>query len=85
MFLEERFAPARAAAESARAWPRRPRRRARKSHVGGGRPAGGRPPRLEAERQMVEHLAAWPRDVVVLQRLYFVWFWQGRFPEILAF
>ena len=33
---------------------------------------------------MMEHLDAWPRDVVVLQRLYFVWFWQGRFPEILA-
>jgi hypothetical protein len=43
---------------------------------------GGRPG--EAERLMVKHLETWPQDVVVLQRLYFVWFWQGRFPEILA-
>jgi tetratricopeptide (TPR) repeat protein len=42
---------------------------------------GGRP--AEAERQMAEHLDRWPRDIVVLQRLYFVWFWQGRFPEML--
>ena len=82
LFLEERFAPARAAAERARR-PRRARRHGSVSHVEavallvGGRPA------KEAERQMVEHLDAWPRDLVVLQRLYFVWFWQGRFPEIL--
>ena len=24
-----------------------------------------------------------PRDLMVLQRLYFIWFWQGRFPEML--
>src|SRR5262249_41046640 len=29
------------------------------------------------------HLAAYPRDVVVLQRLYYIFFWQGRFPEML--
>jgi tetratricopeptide (TPR) repeat protein len=81
LFLEERFAPARDAAETARAAARTQTARER-SHVEavallvGGRPA-------DAERQMLEHLDAWPRDVVVLQRLYFVWFWQGRFPEIL--
>ena len=81
LFLEERFAPARESVEAARVAvaSQTPRER---SHVDaiallvGGRPA-------QAERQMLEHLAAWPRDVIVLQRLYFVWFWQGRFPEIL--
>jgi hypothetical protein len=33
---------------------------------------------------MREHLEAHPRDLLVLQRLYFIWFWQGRFPEMLA-
>ena len=82
LFLEERFAPARTAAETARAAAagQTPRER---SHVEAvALLVGGRP--KDAERQMVEHLDAWPRDVVVLQRLYFVWFWQGRFPEILA-
>src|SRR3989338_7112572 len=44
---------------------------------------GGNP--ADAERAMREHLAAHPRDLVILQRLYFVWFWQGRFPEMLEF
>ena len=74
LFLEERFAPARAAAtQTAR----------EQSHVEAvALLVGGRPG--EAERLMVKHLETWPQDVVVLQRLYFVWFWQGRFPEILA-
>ena len=81
LFLEERFAPAREAAEAARAAAAAQTSRER-SHVEavallvGSRPA-------QAERQMLEHLDAWPRDVVVLQRLYFIWFWQGRFPEML--
>ena len=32
---------------------------------------------------MREHLATYPRDLAVVQRFYFVWFWQGRFPEML--
>src|SRR5438046_8188742 len=32
---------------------------------------------------MREHLGDHPRDLVVFQRLYFIWFWQGRFPEML--
>jgi tetratricopeptide (TPR) repeat protein len=32
---------------------------------------------------MREHLEVYPRDLMVLQRLYFMWFWQGRFPEML--
>jgi tetratricopeptide (TPR) repeat protein len=38
----------------------------------------------QTERAMREHLAAWPGDRLIVQRLYFVWFWQGRFPEMLA-
>jgi len=81
LFLEERFAPARDAAEVARAAVANQTARER-SHVEavtllvGGQPA-------QAERQMVEHLDAWPQDAIVLQRLYFVWFWEGRFPEML--
>ena len=81
LFLEERFAPARESAEVARAAASAQTAR-EKSHVEAvALLVGGRP--MQAERQMLEHLDAWPRDVVVLQRLYFIWFWQGRFPEIL--
>jgi tetratricopeptide (TPR) repeat protein len=81
LFLEERFAPAREAAEAARAAAASQTARER-SHVEAvALLVGGRT--TEAERRMREHLDAWPRDVVILQRLYFVWFWQGRFPEML--
>jgi tetratricopeptide (TPR) repeat protein len=81
LFLEERFAPARESAETARAAASTQTSRER-SHVEAvALLVGGRP--VQAERQMLEHLDSWPRDVVVLQRLYFIWFWQGRFPEIL--
>ena len=83
LFLEERFAEARAAAETARtaAAGLTPRER---SHVEAmALLITGRPP--DAERAMKEHLAAFPRDLAVLQRLYFIWFWSGRFPEMLAF
>jgi tetratricopeptide (TPR) repeat protein len=83
LFLEERFADARAAAEAARqaASGQSPRER---SHVEAmALLVSGRPP--DAERAMREHLAAFPRDLAVLQRLYFIWFWQGRFPEMLDF
>jgi tetratricopeptide (TPR) repeat protein len=81
LFLEERLAPARESADAARAAASTQSARER-SHVDAvALLVGGRS--LQAERQMLEHLDAWPRDVVVLQRLYFIWFWQGRFPEIL--
>ena len=38
----------------------------------------------EAPRAMSAHLADYPRDLLVFQRLYFVWFWQGKFPEMLG-
>ena len=81
LFLEERFDEARAALDTARAAAAGQTARER-GHVEGlallvnGKPA-------DAERAMREHLEAYPRDLMVLQRLYFLWFWQGRFPEIL--
>ncbi len=82
LFLEERFDEARGAMEAARRAVTGQSDRER-SHVDAlallvsGQPA-------DAERTMREHLVAWPRDAVVAQRLYFIWFWQGRFPEMLA-
>jgi tetratricopeptide (TPR) repeat protein len=81
LFLEERFAEARAAVEAARAAAATQSDRER-SHVEAlalwvtGAPG-------DAERAMRAHLVTWPRDLVVLHRLYYVFFWQGRFPEIL--
>ncbi|PYN09088.1 MAG: hypothetical protein DME06_15665 [Candidatus Rokuibacteriota bacterium] len=40
--------------------------------------------RERAEAAMRAHLAAYPRDLVILQRLYFILFWQGRFAELLV-
>jgi tetratricopeptide (TPR) repeat protein len=80
-FLDERFADARAAIERARtavagATPRE------RGHVEAmAQLIAGRPEK--AERAMREHLAGYPRDLAVAQRLYFIWFWQGRFPEML--
>ncbi len=81
LFLEERFDEARTAMEAARRTVAGQSDRER-SHVEAlallvtGKPA-------DAERAMREHLATWPRDTTVVQRLYFIWFWQGRFPEML--
>jgi tetratricopeptide (TPR) repeat protein len=82
LFLDERFDEARAAMATAQAAAasQTPRER---SHVEAlalliaGKSA-------DAERVMREHLDAHPRDLLVLQRLYFIWFWQGRFPEMLG-
>jgi tetratricopeptide (TPR) repeat protein len=83
LFLEERFADARAAAEAARQAVSGQSARER-SHVEAmALLVAGKPP--DAERAMREHLATYPRDLAVLQRLYFIWFWQGRFPEMLDF
>lgn len=81
-FLDEQFGEARAAIEAARAavGPQSERER---SHVEGmALLVGGKP--VDAERVMREHLARWPRDIMVTQRLYFILFWQGRFPDMLA-
>ena len=81
LLLEERFGEARAASEAARAAPAGTEREC--SHVNAvALWTGGRVD--DAERAMHEHLRSWPRDLVVAQRLYFIQFWRGRFPEMLA-
>jgi tetratricopeptide (TPR) repeat protein len=81
-FLDERFPEARASAEQARgaATGATPRER---GHVEAmAQLITGRPD--QAEQAMREHLTSYPRDLAVFQRLYYIWFWQGRFPEMLA-
>jgi tetratricopeptide (TPR) repeat protein len=81
-FLDERFKEARAEAEAARAAVAGHSDRER-SHVEAmallvsGKTA-------EADAAMRQHLARYPRDLTVLQRYYYIFFWQGRFPEMLA-
>ncbi|HEV8309630.1 MAG TPA: hypothetical protein VGW35_18360 [Methylomirabilota bacterium] len=81
LFFDERFAEARAALETARAAAAGVTERERGHVEALAHLVGGRLP--DAERTMRAHLAAFPRDLVVAQRLYFIWFWQGRFPEML--
>jgi tetratricopeptide (TPR) repeat protein len=83
LFLEEQFVEARAAAEAARTASKGASARERGHVEAMALLVTGKPP--DAERAMREHLAAFPRDLAVLQRLYFIWFWQGRFPEMLDF
>jgi tetratricopeptide (TPR) repeat protein len=82
LFLEERFAETKAATETARRVATGQTERER-SHVAALTAwTSGQVP--EAERLMREHLATWPRDAMVFQRLYYVYFWLGKFPEMLA-
>lgn len=81
LFLEERFEEARAAIESARTAVVGQSERER-SHVEAMALLVTGKPR-EAEAAMRAHLNTWPRDLLIAQRLYFIWFWQGRFPEML--
>lgn len=82
LFLDERFEEARTVAELARKTAASQTARER-SHVEAlALLVTGKP--KDAEAAMREHLDAYPRDLIVLQRLYFIWFWQGRFPEMLA-
>jgi tetratricopeptide (TPR) repeat protein len=82
LFLEERFAETKAATEAARAAATGQSERER-SHVAAltAWTSGQVGP---AETLMREHLARWPRDAMVFQRLYYVYFWLGKFPEMLA-
>lgn len=36
----------------------------------------------DAEAAMCAHLAAWPADLTIAQRLYLMWFFQGRFADM---
>jgi tetratricopeptide (TPR) repeat protein len=81
LFLEERFGEARAATETARAAVAGQSARERGHVEALALWTSGN--LVEAERHLRAHLAAFPRDIVVVQRLYMLWFWQGRFPEML--
>ena len=81
LFLEERFAETKAATDAARAAATALSERER-SHVEALTLwTSGRVD--DAAGAMRAHLDRFPRDVMVFQRLYYVYFWQGRFPEML--
>ena len=82
LFLEERFGETRAASEAAQAAATpgvSPRERGYVNAVTLW--TAGKVP--EAEGAMREHLAQYPRDLAIIQRLYFVFFWRGKFPAML--
>jgi tetratricopeptide (TPR) repeat protein len=82
LFLEERFAETKAASEAARAAVTPAVSPREQSYVDAVTLwTAGRVP--EAEQAMREHVRRWPRDLAIVQRLYFVYFWQGKFPEML--
>ena len=81
LFLEERLDEARESAKIARAVVGAQTARER-SHVEAlALLVEGRTRDVEAA--MTHHLADYPRDLAVFQRLYFVWFWQGKFTAML--
>ena len=81
LFLEERFDEAIASAKVARAAAATQTDRERRHVEALSLLVEGK--MGEAPRAMTTHLADYPRDLLVFQRLYFVWFWQGKFPEML--
>ena len=79
-FVEEEFAEARAAMSAARdaagtGSEREQSLVAALDHYVSLRPA-------DAERAMRAHLGAWPTDLMIAQRLYLMWFFQGRFADM---
>ena len=81
LFLEERFGETKAAGDAARAAAAGQTERER-SHVEALTLwTSGRVD--DAVTAMRAHLVAFPRDVMIVQRLYYIFFWQGRFPEML--
>jgi hypothetical protein len=81
-FLDERFPEARAVATAARQAANGQTARERGHVEAVALLVEGKV--VDADAAMREHLASVPRDLVVAQRLYYIWFWQGRFPEMLA-
>jgi tetratricopeptide (TPR) repeat protein len=81
LFLEERFPETKAAIEAARAAMTGQSERER-SHVEAiALWTSGQVD--EALAAMRRHLEDFPRDAMIVQRLYYVLFWLGRFPEML--
>ena len=81
LFLEERFAETKAATEAARAAVAGQSERERRHVEAVALWTSGKAD--EAAAALRAHLDVFPRDAMVLQRLYYVYFWQGRFPEML--
>ena len=82
LFLDENFAEAKAASEAARALASPSiSARERSSVEAVTLWTAGKVP--DAERAMLAHLRDHPRDLPIVQRLYFVHFWLGKFPEML--
>jgi tetratricopeptide (TPR) repeat protein len=81
LFLEERFSETKAATDAAlkAAASQTERERRHVDAVALWTSGKGE----DAARAMRTHLEDHPRDVMILQRLYYVYFWQGRFPEML--
>jgi tetratricopeptide (TPR) repeat protein len=79
--LEERFAEAKAASDAARRTVSPSLSDRERSYVDGVTLwTAGKVP--EAERAMREHLSRYPHDLAIIQRLYFIFFWTGKFPEM---
>ena len=79
-FVEEEFAEARAAMAAARQTAGKGSERERSlvaalDHYVNLRPA-------DAEAAMRAHLRAYPNDLMIAQRLYLMWFFQGRFADM---
>jgi tetratricopeptide (TPR) repeat protein len=81
LFVEDRFAEARASMQRARSLA--PRASARERSQIEALDHYVEIDMAAAEAAMREHLAAYPIDLLVAQRLYFIWFFQGRFEEML--
>ena len=81
LFLEERLDEARESAKMARAAAGAQTERERGHVEALALLVEGRTSDVEAA--MTRHLADYPRDLAVFQRLYFVWFWQGKFSAML--
>src|SRR5262249_61539604 len=82
LVLEERFAEAQEAGRAARVAAGSQTDRERRHVEGLALLMEGKG--NDAASAMRAHLADYPRDLLVFQRVYFVWFWQGKFPEMLA-
>jgi tetratricopeptide (TPR) repeat protein len=80
LFMDERFAEARTAAQTARAASAVASERERAHVEALALFVEVRIP--EAETRMRQHVRRYPRDLMIGQRLYFVWFFQGRFHEM---
>ena len=79
-FVEEEFAEARAAMAAARAVAEGGSEREQSLVAALDHYVNLRP--RDAEAAMRAHLRAWPTDLTIAQRLYLMWFFQGRFADM---